>query len=135
LVVKAEVADDAGASVVLRDDSKWGNAQMGQLGNCRVREDSPKFLLDEVDHFLLEKVKKFIAGCVGSPGNSSTDLLGRPGGSGKMHGGPVNGVVLEQTAGGVIDLLKVGEVRRGSKRPDVARKIWGGSETVNSIVN
>ena len=28
LIIKAEITDDAGASVVLRDDSEWGNAQM-----------------------------------------------------------------------------------------------------------
>jgi hypothetical protein len=43
--------------------------------------------------------------------------------------------MLEQTAGGVMNVLKVGEVGRGSKGPNVAREIGGGDETVNSIVN
>jgi hypothetical protein len=85
--------------------------------------------------FLLGESQEIHRRMHGIPGYGSTDLLGRPWGSGEMHGGPVNGVVLKQTAGGVIDPLTVGEVGRGSKGPDVAREIGGGSETVNSIVN
>lgn len=135
LVIKTKITDDAGASVVLRDNSKWGDSQVRHLGDSRIWKDRPELFMDKVDHLLLEEVKEFIAGCMGAPGDRSMELLMGPWGSGEVHRGPVNGVVLKQTAGGVMDLVKVGEVGRGSKGPDVTRKIGGGSETVNSIVN
>jgi hypothetical protein len=75
LVIKAEIANDARTAVVLRDHSKWGNAKVRQVGNCRKGKNSPEVFVDKVNHFLLKKVKELITRCVGTPGHGSTDLL------------------------------------------------------------
>jgi hypothetical protein len=58
LIVEAEVAYEPRSAIVLGDDSEGGQAKVWD-GTCkRVWKDSPESLVDEVNHFFLEKIEE-----------------------------------------------------------------------------
>jgi hypothetical protein len=66
LVIEAKIANDARTPAVLRNHTKGGDTQMRELFNGGVWEDSPKTLVDEVNHFFREEVQKLLTGTVGT---------------------------------------------------------------------
>ena len=135
LIVETKVADDAGAPVVLRDNTKGVDAQVGQRTSNRKRKDGPIVFVDEVDHLLLQKGQKLVARLMGATVNGCLDAGGGPWGRGETDWGTMYGVVVKKSFGRMGDVAQIGKIGSRAKLMNITREARGGFEASNSIIN
>ena len=136
LIVKTKVTDDAGAPVMLRDNAKGGNTQVGQLASDGEGKDGSIVFVDEIDHLLLQKGQKRVARLMGATVNGCLDACGGPWRQAEKDWGAVNRVMMKKAFVRMGDVAQIGKIGARTKLMNIlTREAGGGFEASHSIIN
>jgi len=120
--MEQKIADDQRAPAVLRHHPKGGNAPEGEVLDIVVGKEHPEVLVDEIDHFFLEKIQEPIGGFVWATKYSSVNLLGRPRWCGEEYGRPAASVLTEEWLGRVApNVIETSKIATTTSLPDKVR--------------
>jgi hypothetical protein len=117
-VPPAVVADPAGSTLALGYYT-WGrNTEARKILDGRIRKDNPLTFVDHVNEFFVEEVRIVVAGFVRAPAKGALNLATSPWRRGKLDWRAVVLVVLQQTAGRVVDIGERSKIARGATMTD-----------------